>query len=1292
MRKLLLTIFCLASLNLLAQVTNEGKPVSWDLMIDYDETKKQYLPSFDLNKVKNEDKINDNKPATPWRFGYMHSVDYGFEHGQWTEFENGDRIWRILISSTGALTLNFLLDDFYMPKGGKMYLYNNERTDLLGAYDYTQNTDTGTLGTWLVEGDSVWIEYFEPKEVYGLGRIHIAKATHGYRTSESYKQTKALNGSGNCNLDVNCPIGDDWEDFKEHNKKSVALMLSNGTSFCTGALVNNTENDGTPYFLTANHCLSTPQGAFGLALLFGWISPNTVCAAATPNTNGPMDKQTQSGATLRANSGGSDFSLVEMNNPIPAEWDRVYAGWDNRNITPEHTVGIHHPSGDVMKVCRDDDAPGQTVWGQAQCWEILGGTGGGWELGVTEGGSSGSPLFNQEGKIIGQLFGGGAACSGTVDNGQYDVYGRFDISWEGGGTSSTRLKDWLDPNDTGVTDMNSYPSLVLNANDIGVSSIDSPVSGILTDSEAITVSITNFGENTASNFEVSYSVNGGSSIVETYSGSIASEQTVQYTFNNTADMSTVGETYSITVSTVLSGDEDLDNDSISVDVTNLNPNDIGVSEFLSPSSGELLSNAETVTVTITNYGGASQSNFDVSYQINDGSVVTETVAGPIDGNSSLEYTFTQSADLSAFGIYNFTSYTSLDVDSNSSNDSSETVVVNNNCTPSFDCELGDGLQLFQLGDIDNTSGCEGYGDFTNLSTDLAPGETYDVTMTTGWGNQFVRIWIDYNDDYTFTEEETILNNYVLGTDTQQTFTETTQITIPSDANFGQHLMRVKTAWGAEVPADGCDDSNTFGETEDYTVNILPASQNDLGVVGISNPITGSLSNAETITIQLLNSGENDASDFEVSFSIDGGTAVVETFSGTIASGQSAEYSFTATADLSTVGASYIISATVSLNGDENAENDTFEVTVEHLNPIDLGVTSMISPVSGVGLTDSEVVTVEITNFGGSTISNFEVSYDVNGIVVTETVNVPFAGNSTIQFTFDQTVDLSSIGSYEFTCYTSIVGDADDSNDSSSVNIAHVGCQPITEGQGCNIDGIKRFVLGTIDADDGETGCNSEFGYVDRTDLSTELDRDPMNSSHILQAQHNWTANPTGEALSVWIDFNDNGVFEDDERLISGELFTVAGELDSFTLPIPADAPLGTHILRAKAIDVTVTGGPANVLDPCANYTYGEVHDYTVEIVDSLMGIGDIEFAESQFIIYSNNNLNFDINLITDYNEKLNLSIYDINGRIIISDNLYKTTNSTYTYDLNMASYEAGVYLVRLGNSEIGFKTERIIVR
>ena len=100
---------------------------------------------------------------------------------------------------------------------------------------------------------------------------------------------------------------------------------------------------------------------------------------------------TLSGATLRARDAGSDFALVEINQNIPDEWDRVFAGWDRSGITPEFTVGIHHPSGDVMKVCRDDDQPTQTINGGAQTWEITT-AGGGWEWGVTEPGSSG-PLY-----------------------------------------------------------------------------------------------------------------------------------------------------------------------------------------------------------------------------------------------------------------------------------------------------------------------------------------------------------------------------------------------------------------------------------------------------------------------------------------------------------------------------------------------------------------------------------------------------------------------------------------------------------------------------------------------------------------------------------------------------------------------------------------------------------------------------------------------------------------------------------------------------------------------------------
>ena len=359
--------------------------------------------------------------------------------------------------------------------------------------------------------------------------------------------------------------------------------------------------------------------------------------------------------------------------------------------------------------------------------------------------------------------------------------------------------------------------------DIGVVSIDSPQSGSLSNSESITVSVFNYGENEISNFDISYSINGGPIITETFTESIGSSETAQFTFSNSVDMSNIGETYSILVYTSLDTDEEPENDVLTLNVTHLNPNDIGVSEIIFPVSGELLSNSEDVTVTITNYGGLAQNNFDVTYQFN-GETITETVSALLEANSSIEYTFTQPVDISAFGTYSIYVYTSLDNDSDPSNDAWQGAITNVNCSPSMNCEdWDDGLQLFQLANINNISSCEGYGDFTNLITDLEIGETYDVTMTTGYGDQYVRIWIDFNDDYNFTQDELVLNNYVLGLGlAQQTITETTQITIPSNVSIGEHLMRVKTTWDqlgtVGVPDDACFETE-YGETEDYMVNI-----------------------------------------------------------------------------------------------------------------------------------------------------------------------------------------------------------------------------------------------------------------------------------------------------------------------------------------------------------------------------------------------------------------------------------------------------------------------------------------
>jgi hypothetical protein len=360
-----------------------------------------------------------------------------------------------------------------------------------------------------------------------------------------------------------------------------------------------------------------------------------------------------------------------------------------------------------------------------------------------------------------------------------------------------------------------------NANDIGVVSVDTPVSGLLSNSESVTVSIFNYGEDAVSNFDVSYQLDSGSVITETYSGTVEPTETVQYTFSTTADLSTVGQTYVIYSYTSLSADEDSGNDGITQDVQHLNPNDLGITEISSPVSGLNLSATELVTIEIFNFGGAEQSNFEVSYELN-GEQVTETVDGPLAGNSSIDYIFTQTADLSAFGLYEITATVNIENDSDDSNNSYSINVNNSNCSPAGDLSFGDGFHLFQVGDIDNNtgSGGPGYEDFTNLSTDLEQGSTNDLTVTTGYGNQNIRVWIDFNDDFLFTLDEVVVNNYVIAPGgAAGTYTETMQLVVPDDATLGEHIMRAKTNWNAPVPDDACEETN-YGETEDYIVNIV----------------------------------------------------------------------------------------------------------------------------------------------------------------------------------------------------------------------------------------------------------------------------------------------------------------------------------------------------------------------------------------------------------------------------------------------------------------------------------------
>ena len=503
-------LFCCITLS--AQTTNKGYPVSWSLKQQLRAADYYKMPAFDLVKQQKIDAINDASGQHPWQFGYEHNVQFDLDNsGTWNTLSNGDRIWQIEFESEDALTMNLLFDDFYMPQGASLYIFNPKTKEYRGAYTAANNNPDRMLGTTLIQGDQMMLEYYEPLAQKGQGDLSVSMVVHGYRNLGSYdyaKAIKGLNDAGNCNHDVLCPLGIGWED----QINSVAMIIVGGSGSCTGALINNTSNDGTPYFLSANHCGTSPGN---WVFRFNWDSPVAVCAQSTNSQDpgGPYNEI--NGATLKANNSGSDFALMELNNTPTG--NVYYVGWDRSGAAVSQATGIHHPRGDVKKICREDDALSAINWNGAASWEVAD-----WDQGVTEPASSGSPLFDQNQLLIGQLYGGSAACSGTNDNNLDDNYGRFSVSWDGSNAAS-RLKDWLDPSNTNDTSIIGYnpngPGYPLDAGIAQIGGIQENFCNV--DSFIPEVTIRNYGNDTLYTCDVIYNIDGGVNSTYTWNGSLA---------------------------------------------------------------------------------------------------------------------------------------------------------------------------------------------------------------------------------------------------------------------------------------------------------------------------------------------------------------------------------------------------------------------------------------------------------------------------------------------------------------------------------------------------------------------------------------------------------------------------------------------------------------------------------------------------------------------------------------------------------------------------------------------------
>ena len=281
---------------------------------------------------------------------------------------------------------------------------------------------------------------------------------------------------------------------------------------------------------------------------------------------------------------------------------------------------------------------------------------------------------------------------------------------------------------------------------------------------------------------------------------------------------------------------------------NTTVDDVGVTSITDPSSGQL-SSAEEITINVRNFGINDIVDPEVQYTIDGGTPDVETFTGVLAAGATETYTFATTADLSVQNqIYTIASRTNYGPDSDPSNDEATKTVQNSiiYCNPGADCSFGDGFTLVAVEQINNPSACEGYGDFTTQVASFAAGGTYQVTFTTGYGNQHVKGWIDFNDDGTFTTDELVVPNFVIAPgQAAGTYTETTDLVIPAGVPSGMHRMRFKSNWQADVPANACEETQ-YGETEDYSADID-------GVLGITQ---AAISNADLI----VTSGQNNQFD------------------------------------------------------------------------------------------------------------------------------------------------------------------------------------------------------------------------------------------------------------------------------------------------------------------------------------------------------------------------------------------------------------------------------------------------
>jgi lysyl endopeptidase len=443
------------------------------------------------NEKKSAETNVDSRPGTPRKIGFgreipqLRNLTDTASQLKWQNTPQGGKIAAISITSPQAtgIRMGILVRRMLTEATFRFYSQGSEVTYEIAGKEIMEtiqrNLDTGdssdaarTYWSPYVEGEEMTLEIELPLGISpDTLEIAIPSVSHFFfsifRAAPGEKISK-IGQAASCEIDVSC-----YSEWSPESKSTAKMtFVDSGSSYlCSGTLLNDAASSGTPYFLSANHCI--PNQTIASTLQTFWFYRSTACNNGTLNP----DFQTRTGgATLLYGSQITDTSFMQLSKLPPA--GALYAGWSAN--TPElyaHVVGIHHPQGDLQKISFgsfqsfQDCTATNPLTDTYQCTFANKDNGKfldvAYTSGITEGGSSGAGLFetiNNAHYLIGQLRGGNPSCFGSGT----DEYGRFDIAYR------DALHQWLNAGPTfllSVSKLNDNGTVISSPNGINCGTI-----------------------------------------------------------------------------------------------------------------------------------------------------------------------------------------------------------------------------------------------------------------------------------------------------------------------------------------------------------------------------------------------------------------------------------------------------------------------------------------------------------------------------------------------------------------------------------------------------------------------------------------------------------------------------------------------------------------------------------------------------------------------------------------------------------------------------------------------------